>query len=239
METSFKFPKLDVDNYGTWSIDMKNLLAYKGWYSAIDEDEEKVDPLMDRQARALIGLCVADHIKPTLTSCDSAAEVWSQLEDAYKAKSNARRLALKRELANLKMASNEELTKYVARGRAIMNQLLAAGHEIEEEELVASLLAGLPKAYYSMVDVLRGGESELTLEAAIPKLQLVEQRLVESGETTLGGQDIGVNAYYAGRVAGVCWHCQKPGHMKRNCPELKKNKKHATALGAYACEIAF
>lgn len=47
------------------------------------------------------------------------------------------------------MASSQELTKYVARGRAIMNQLLATGHEIEEEELVASLLAGLPKAYYS------------------------------------------------------------------------------------------
>ena len=47
---------------------MKNLLAYKGWYAAIDEDEEEVDPLIDRQARALIGLCVADHIKPTLTS---------------------------------------------------------------------------------------------------------------------------------------------------------------------------
>ena len=218
---------------------MKNLLAYKGWYSAIDEDEEEVDPVIDRQARALIGLCVADHIKLTLTSCDSASEAWSKLEEAYKTKSSARRLALRRELNNLKMASNEELTKYVARGRAIMNQLLAAGHEIEEEELVASLLAGLPKAYYSMVDVLQGGETELTLEAAMPKLQLVEQRLVESGETLLGGQDTGVNAYFAGRVAGVCWHCQKPGHIKRNCPELKKNKKHAVALGAYACEIAF
>jgi hypothetical protein len=118
--------------------------------------------------------------------------------------------------------------------------LMAAGHEIKEEELVASLLAGLPKAYYSMVDVLRGGESELTLEAAIPKLQLVQQRLVESGGMSLlSGEDNGVNAYFAaGRVAGVCWHCQKPGHMKRNCPDLKKNKKHATALGAYACEIA-
>jgi hypothetical protein len=55
METSaLKIAKLDVDNYGTWSIDMKNLLAVKGWYAAIDEDdEEEVPALIDMQARAL------------------------------------------------------------------------------------------------------------------------------------------------------------------------------------------
>jgi hypothetical protein len=80
METSaLKIAKLDVDNYGTWSIDMKNLLAVKGWYAAIDEDdEEEVPALIDMQARALIGLNVADFIKPTLTSCESAAETWTR-----------------------------------------------------------------------------------------------------------------------------------------------------------------
>ena len=91
-DSGFKIVKLDVDNYGTWSIDMKNLLIVKGLGSAIDSD------------------------------------------------------------------------------------------------------------------VLQGGNGELTLEEVVPKLQLVEQRL-KSGETSLGGEDNGVNAYYAGRVTGVCWHC--------------------------------
>ena len=206
-DSGFKIVKLDVDNYGTWSIDMKNLLIVKGLGSAIDSAAGgSGSAAVDLKARALIGLCVADHIKPTLASCNTAVEAWTLLENAYKARSNARRLQLRRELNSLKMASREDVTKYVARGRAIMDQLLAAGHATERDELVSALLAGLPEAYNSMVDVLQGGNGELTLEEVVPKLQLVEQRL-KSGETSLGGEDNGVNAYYAGRVTGVCWHC--------------------------------
>jgi hypothetical protein len=89
-----------------------------------------------------------------------------------------------------------------------------------------------------MVDVLQGGESEMSLEGVIPKLQLVEHRMAASVSEMLSTDT--ARAYYAGaRKAGVCWNCQKPGHVKRNCPALKRNK-YEIAMGAQVVrEIAF
>lgn len=216
---------LDIDNYDTWSCDMKWLLVSRGLWDAIS-DPENADAAIGMKALATIGLHVAKHHKASLLACNSASEAWTMLEAAYQAKSNARKLQLRRELNALKMHIDEPLPKYMARGRAIMDQLLAAGHTISEEELVWSLLAGLPPKFESMVNVLEGADDTPSLETVMAKLLIVEHR--QSGHAGNGiRNNAETTALYTNRAKGskgpVCWNCNETGHLKRDCPKLKKD----------------
>ena len=217
--------KLDVDNYAIWSVDMKWLLITKCCWSAIS-DPDNVEEETDMKALALIGLHVQKHHKSSLADCETAKEAWDLLSTVYKAKSNARRLQLRKELNNLKLAVDEPLTKYVARARGIRDQLLAAGQEIKEEEVAWSVLAGLPDNYESMVNIIEAGSEELDLDDMLPKLLIVEQRMAKQLPGT-------VAAYYHGSGNGPnCWKCGKKGHVHRDCPEFKaeNNNKYRQVL---------
>jgi hypothetical protein len=78
--------KLDVDNYSTWSVKFKALLAVKGMLKAITGDD---DVERDQKALALMVLSVRDHHLSMLAECETAKEAWGALETTYKAKSAA------------------------------------------------------------------------------------------------------------------------------------------------------
>lgn len=88
----------------------------KGLWAAIDPTEG-VDAAVDQKALALIGLYVADHHKATLAACETARDAWEALKAVYRAKSNACRLYLRRELHNLKLQPAESLSVYFSRAR--------------------------------------------------------------------------------------------------------------------------
>lgn len=153
---------------------MRFLLTIKGLWTAIVD--EAADAESDTKALALIGLYVKEHHLPTLERCKTAREAWQQLESVYQAKSNARKLQLRKELTQLKKGGDEPLTKYVARAKDIQAQLLAAGHTVADQDLIFSVMAGLPSAYDTIVTVLESGDGELALDHIVPKLLQVEQR---------------------------------------------------------------
>ena len=81
----------------------------------------------------------ADFHLATLSKAESAKDAWETLEAVYQAKSTARRLQMKRELNNLRKEPSEALTKYVSRATDLRDQLIAAGHTIEDSEVVMSV----------------------------------------------------------------------------------------------------
>ena len=169
---------LDVDNYSIWSIRMKMLLVNKDLWAAVT-----TGGIQDPKALALICLNVKDHHLTMLAACATSKEAWDGLQAVYKAKSNARRLHLRRELNSLKKESGEPLSKYIGRARTIMADLASAEHTIDESEVVLSVLSGLPKDYDIMVEILQASDKELTLDDVLTKLLNIEQRLVQREES--------------------------------------------------------
>ena len=177
MDTRVSLERLDVDNYAPWSVRMRFTLISRGLWKHVINDGEVTDTDGDQKALALIGLSVMDHHLPSLGQRETAKAAWDALESVYKAKSMARRVALKREMNSLKKAAEEPMTKYVARAKELRDQLAAAGHTTNDEEVAAALLAGLPPDYDVIVAVLETTADKVDLDVLLGKLLTAEQRL--------------------------------------------------------------
>ena len=236
--------RLDVDNYGVWSIRMRAELVARGlavWLTSTPAPDKPADIAADQKAHAHIIQRVKDHHLETLAGLNSAREAWSVLEATYQAKSNARKLTLRKELTQLKMNPGEPLTKYVARARDIQAQLRAAGHTVEDTDLAFTALAGLPDAYETMATVLLATSptKDLRLDDMMPMLLQVEQRLPterHGPETALSatpgrGHPPGRPTGAARKEDRTCFYCKKPGHLKADCRKRKTDQARGTRGG--------
>lgn len=216
-------------NYATWRPQMKYYLITKGVWEAVTG--ESVDPKLVQKALALIGLHVKEHHLALLERCSSAKQAWDQLEALFQAKSNARRLQLRKELAQLKMDPTEPLTKYAARAKELQDQLRAAGHPVADPEVAWSVLAGLPPAYDMVVTVLETAYEDMSLDAILPKLLQVERQQQQKMEST-GTPGAALTAkrhHKAGRTHSnylqredrTCYICAERGHIARDCPDRR------------------
>ena len=151
--TNVDIDKLDTDNYAVWSVKMKAFLTIKDLWGAVSgQGEPKAGA--DEKALAQLSLHVKDHHLHMLSKATTAAEAWQKLEAVYQAKSTARQLHLKRELNSLRKEPHEPLVQYVNRATDMRDQLLAAGHTVEDQELIMCILAGLPREFDTVVAVL-------------------------------------------------------------------------------------
>lgn len=244
-----KIEPLDVDNYPTWSAQMQFLLISEGLWDVTQEagDDDNDDfKKKSKKAWARIGLHVKKHHIQTVLDNPTAKSLWDTLEATYKAKSIARKIALKRQLNTLSKQADEPITKYAARAKTIWSDLVAAGTQTPESELTLSILAGLPAEYEIVATVLETRTEELTLEEVLPHLLSVEQRHHKDGTT------VPVYAVREGRGAPsrqpknrsafpskgvICFYCNKPGHIKAECrkrirDEQKSGTRQAVAFAA-------
>ena len=233
MDVRVSLERLDVDNYATWSVRMRFTLISRGLWKHVINDGKVTDTDGDQKALALIGLSVMDHHLPSLGQRETAKDAWDALESVYKAKSMARRVALKREMNSLKKAAEEPMTKYVARAKELRDQLAAAGLVTDDEEVAAALLAGLPPDYDVIVAVLETTADKVDLDVLLGKLLTAEQRLPKANEPAAPLAYAGT-AERAARGGGIrpplrCFYCNQLGHIVRDCPKASANR----ARGAY------
>ncbi len=89
----------------------------------------------------------------TVQRAKSAAEAWATLKSVYAAQSTARQMQLKQEM-NLLVKGPGETLKDITRATDLRDQLLSAGYEVREVEVVLSVLNGLPENYALIRTVL-------------------------------------------------------------------------------------
>lgn len=221
-----RFEQLGDGNYATWSCYCRAFLISRELWLPIStsrpESREERDTWDRKDALALaqIQLCVKAHLLPMVVSCKTAKEAWDMLSSTYKAQSNARKMALLHDLSKLRLHPREAIISYVARVKAIRQELMVVDHKIDENTVVMHMLAGLPDEYRMLRTVLENMGGEWSLEVVASKMIQEEQRARISASAA--GMPSSMTQALSAETEGqrrslTCFYCAKAGHMRREC----------------------
>ncbi|KAL0460800.1 UNVERIFIED_CONTAM: Retrovirus-related Pol polyprotein from transposon TNT 1-94 [Sesamum latifolium] len=243
----FEVVKFDgTGNFELWQTRVKDLLAHQGILKALrpqkpaNMDEEDWEELQQRAA-GTIRLCLADEIMYHVMNLKSPGEVWKKLEIQFMSKSITNKLYLKQRLYGLKMQEGSDLAQHVNVFNQIITDLARLDVSIEDEDRAMILLCSLPFSYEHLVTTLTYGKETIKVDEITVALLAHNQRKQNAGESShgdslyvKGNQDRGrkfekegsgkrnSRSKSRGKKTIHCYKCKEPGHMKRDCPKLKK-----------------
>ncbi|CAJ2659843.1 unnamed protein product [Trifolium pratense] len=242
MGSKFDIEKFTGSNdYGLWKVKMRAVLVHNNCVEALKGESritaslsaaEKTE-LNDKAVSAII-LCLGDNVLREVAKETNAASMWAKLDSLYMTKSAAHKQFLKQKLFFYRMVETKSMTEQLAEFNKIIDDLANLEVNLEDEDKALHLLCTLPKSYESFKDtMLYGRENPVTLEevqSALRSKELTKSNnlKVESGVDALNvssgrGGGRGRKAKGKGGDKWNCFHCQKKGHFKRDCPELKDN----------------
>jgi len=192
----------------------------------------------------VLNICTAQLY--LVTSCKSAKEAWDTLGDHYERKTLANKLFLKKTYFRCEMSENMSIQEHLKNMKELVDKITAVGAPIAEEDQVVTLLGSLPGSYGTLVTALEARIDDLTLQFVQQALINEEQKRnsIVSGYDSSGTGKVSsamASRFYHdrpwnqhGHTAPVgdekkpgfkikCYKCGNLGHMKRDCPNNKKN----------------
>ncbi|GBN19276.1 Copia protein [Araneus ventricosus] len=174
-ENNPQIVKLNANNYSVWKFKMEMILIKEDLLHLIEDDtpsqpDEKYIK-KDRQARAIINLCIEDsqiiHIKYETT----AKATWNKLKTIHERSNLSSKLFLLRKLYATKMSEDGNMNEHIAQMLELIDKLKAVGEEIKDGHIAALLLVSVPKSYDTLITALEARpENELTPELIKNKL---------------------------------------------------------------------
>lgn len=238
-----RFEHLGDGNYATWSGYCRAYLISRDlWLPVTTErpaskEDQDIWDRKDVLALAQIQLCVKPHLLPMVVSCTTSKEAWDMLSDTYKAQSTARRMALVQDLSTLRLKPGEAIISYVARVKALRQELMVVDHKLDEATVVMHMLAGLPEEYRMVRTVLENLRDDLKVEDVAARLLQEEQR-AKATSAGLAGSGVLSQALAADSRSQIrsftCFYCNKVGHMRRDCHRRAGDEKR----GIYRRSVA-
>ena len=226
MESKVAVDKLgSSEDWRSWKFQMKFLLKSKGLWNLVEGDEELADGANEQQRTDFIRrseralACIVLHIHKSqlylITDCEEPGEAWRRLSAQYDRQTNANKLFLKKKFYRLEMKEGMTMNEHFKVMKELVDQLTAIGVTIEEEDQTMTLLGSLPKSFDAIVTALETQE-ELTLTCVQQALMNAEQKKNSFAKPTAKNTQ---EAFVA-----TCYNCKKPGHFKRDCPQLQQEE---------------
>jgi hypothetical protein len=145
-------------------------------------------------------------------------------------KTVTQKLYLKQKLFGLKMQEGSDLTEHINVFNQLVADLMKVEVKIDDEDRAIILLCSLPRSYEHLVTTLTYGKEDIKMEDIVAALLAHDQRRKNnameesSGDALLVKGDRGVDNKRGNKKKGPrCYKCKDYGHVKRDCPELKKD----------------
>ena len=237
---------LNGGNYATWKVQCKMALLKENLWNIVagtetepaNNDNGVLDKYHQRCNRALAIIVLA--VDPTLLYLlgedpDNPKDVWDTLQKQFQKKSWANKLSLKRRLFATKLEEGGSMQSHIKMLTEIFNELAVVGDAVEEEDRVVHLLASLPPSYDMLVTAFEACPE-------VPKMETVTERLIHEERKISGRgeiQEAGLSSRSNSRQGPMCYKCKKVGHIKKNCPSVKKKKEKAHVAKEGNEEIGF
>lgn len=230
-----------IKNFDNWRFCIKLIFEERRLWEIVNGD--KATPAdataerkeyMDRNRKAMIIL--ASNVEPSqmvyIKQHEYVKEAWAEINKVYTRNALANRIYLREKLRGMHQEAGENIEEYATRLKDLAIQLDGAGASVPDEELVLKLLESVLPKYRMLVTALEAQDGSLKFGEVVTKLQHEELRRhkkEEAGENAYMGRYQGrPNGKQQGKTQGKqqvkCFHCQKPGHFKRDCFKWKREQ---------------
>ena len=157
-----------------------------------------------------------------------AHEVTAALLKKYKPEDTISRVELRQKMSEVRMKKNDDPATLFEQLSAIENQYNTATQQIDEEDMIATVISAAPTEYKPTVSAeqrLKGNQLKLQdLEEAMS--QYWRQSGNSMRKTNEDDYEVGLSAF-----KGKCYKCQKFGHKASDCKTKIKFKGNCSNCG--------
>jgi hypothetical protein len=229
---STQITKLNSENYGIWKFKIEMLLMRDGLDDLLNSPPpNKPDEIFlkrDKQARAIINLCIEDsqiiHVKNETT----AAGTWQKLKSVHERSNLSSKLYLLRKLYSIKMPEHGDMIAHINHMMDLVEKLKAIGENIPDQHIAALLLVSIPESYNNLITALEArDESVITTDLVKAKLadeynRRLEQQADRNSNTSMAFKST-INARNPNykRSEKFCSFCKRNGHTRDRCYKLQ------------------
>ena len=227
---------LNGTNYPTWKVQCKMALMKDGLWGIVSGTETAPEggdgraKFQSRHDRALviIVLSLDPSLLYLLGEPKSPVDVWKTLSGQFQKKTWANQLALRRKLHLVRLREEQSVQEHVKNMTEIFNELAIIGDTISDEDRAIYLLASLPETFSMLVTALEANNEVPKMETVVERLLHEEHKQKEKlGATAGSGNEEAMTAKQKKKLGLRCYHCNRLGHIKRNCRELQSNNSHS------------
>lgn len=226
--------RLDNRNYQTWKVKIEMLLiSVDLWHTVSEEKPMPVTAAWskeDQKAKALIILNVEDSQLALVKDAKSAVDVWERLKKYHEKATVTSRVSLLKKLCSFNYEEGADMEKHLFAIEELFDRLSCAGQKLESSLQVAMVYRSLPESYNGLVTALESRpDDDQTLEFVKQRLMDEYHRRMEKRDVSSERSDRALGASNEGTRRKrsrqrVCYYCRKPGHFRRDCPELRERE---------------
>ncbi|HEY5813547.1 MAG TPA: reverse transcriptase domain-containing protein [Terrimicrobiaceae bacterium] len=227
-------PRLSADNYKVWSELIIEALEGRGVWDYVEglitkptsDDDLRIWRQNNAIATGIIKGALSESQLGHVMGIRDAQEAWDTLRKIHQTDDHSRVQSLLAEFVKFQLDTTiDEGASKLTRLQSEIGTLDSASKPSDAIK-TETLLAGLGPAYESTLVAL-DASSITKFEEIVSKLRKAETRLKSQG-VTLEGQNMARRTLMGNANGsdtlrtkkGVCYHCGKPGHFKRECRKL-------------------
>ncbi|XP_043470934.1 uncharacterized protein LOC122504102 [Leptopilina heterotoma] len=207
------FIKVILKSRGLWDV-------VSGTSARSEENATEWDKL-DSKAQEIFVVRMDEKPLTHILTCTTAAEMWNKLKTIYEHKSQVSVHLLQQKFFMLEY-NEGGVTEFISRIEDIKNNLKQMGEEISDKMVITKVLMSLPESLKHFVSAWESTPSDnQTLSDLMSRLMIEEERNKTAEQVTalsMRSKD------GKGQIKVKCFSCNKEGHMKRNCPQLKSKQ---------------
>ncbi|GIM10521.1 hypothetical protein Vretimale_14191, partial [Volvox reticuliferus] len=155
----------------TWKLRFELLCGELGYgHALLAAPISEADVNMSNKVKSVMAKNVKNHHLQTIVRAANAKAAWDALAATFASTCNTRKIALRQELSDFKMANGEHMPVYVSRARQLQSDLLDVGHVVTDAELTTIIIKGLPRTYHVITTALETCEGELDFQQVVSRL---------------------------------------------------------------------
>ena len=232
-----------VANYGAWSFLMKAILVAEGTWKAVTGEDDS----QDKNDRAFSKIClnVSENVHNCIYGLNTAKEIWDKLKSNYGESGLVLQCSILRSLFHSSLDKFGSMSEYIDHIMSLQQRLTSMKNGLDDKFLAVVMLSGLTDEYEPIVMTLES--SEATLTSDIVRARLLQHDL-HKGSTVHNSNSCATACYSNHRPSHhsnsthhpnsthpssgrsnpsqiVCYNCNKAGHKRPGCPELKRMRK--------------